>query len=103
MRCYLKFVLGYICDATRIFGVQKWREAGFEMLEKLAHSVDTGLSANSEAETYHQLAWLRSWLFWVDLRKMSKCDEQVLLTALFYALVLSVVPLFPAMYIDTLL
>lgn len=39
----------------------------------------------------------------VDLRKTSKCDEQVLLAALFYALVLRVVPLFLAMYIDSLL
>lgn len=38
----------------------------------------------------------------MDLRKANKGDEQVLLGALFYALVLSVVPLFPARYTESL-
>ncbi|CZR69269.1 uncharacterized protein PAC_19169 [Phialocephala subalpina] len=102
IRTRVKLVLDSIFSASCIFGLQKWREAEFEALEKLANSVDAALAAESDDDTYHQLAWLRSWLFWMDLRKANTCDEQVLLGALFYALVLTVVPLFPARYAESL-
>ncbi|KAE8454180.1 hypothetical protein EG329_005105 [Mollisiaceae sp. DMI_Dod_QoI] len=89
MRSHVHLVLDCILGASRIFGLQKWRQTGFEDLEKLTKSVDAALAAESDAATYHQLAWLRSWLFWMDLRKSNIGDDQMLLGALFYALVLT--------------
>lgn len=60
------------------------------------------MSEVDEVEQYHQLAGLRSWLFWTDMRKTDDAVEQILLTAHFYGLVLAVMPVFPARYKETL-
>lgn len=85
-----------------VIGQAQWRSIGFSDLEQLAWSVDTALSLYSESEAYHKLAWLRSWMFWIELRQPNEGDEQKALTFYFYALVLSIVPLFPARYSESL-
>ncbi|TVY68745.1 hypothetical protein LSUE1_G009769 [Lachnellula suecica] len=84
-------------------GLQSWRSIGFEDLEQLARIVDATLSLESESEVFHKLAWLRSWMFWIELRRPNESDEQQVLTCYFYALVLAVVPLFPAKYSESLM
>lgn len=85
-----------------IVGHSKWRSIGFADLEQLAWSVDSAISLESESEAYHKLAWLRSWLFWIELRKPNQGDEQHILACYFYALILSVVSFFPAQYSESL-
>lgn len=88
---------------SSLIGLPKWRAVGFEELEKLVQSVSDALCETDEVEQYHQLAWLRSWLFWIDLRKTNNSPEQLLLTATFYGLVLAVLPLFPERYLQSLI
>jgi len=83
-------------------GPSRWRSIGFSDLEQLAWSVDSALSLNSESEIFHKLAWLRSWMFWIELRQPTESDEQKALTSYFYALVMSIVPLFPARFSESL-
>lgn len=91
-----------ILNTSSLIGLPKWRAAGFEELEKLCQSVSDALCQTDEMEQYHQLAWLRSWLFWTDLRKVDNAMEQILLTAHFYGVVLAVLPLFPPRYLEPL-
>ena len=92
-----------MCNILQLLGLEKWKEVGFADLEKLAFSVEAALDEESDTVAYHRLAWLRTWMFWVDLRRTTSGDEQVSLSAHFYALVLVVVPLFPAKYSDGLI
>jgi hypothetical protein len=80
----------------------KWRETGFAALEILARTIDAALYLEDEIEVYHQLAWLRSWMFWIDLRQTNGGIEEHLLTGHFYALLLAVVPIFPVRYQESL-
>jgi len=98
MRSLVKEVIKCIADATSVLGLQKWRATGFEALKRLAQVTEDALSVASEIEQYHQLACLRSWMFWVDLRRNNGEEEEKLLAALFYALVFAIVPLFPARF-----
>jgi len=91
-----------IVDMKGIIGIVKWRGVGFEALEKLARTIDRALSLENEIETYHQLAWLRSWMFWIDLRQTDGGKEEHMLNFHFYALLLAVVPIFPARYQESL-
>ena len=52
----------------------------------------------TEDDIFHSLSCLRSWLFWIDLRRDNFGDDQLALTAVLYALVLSVLPFFPSKY-----
>jgi hypothetical protein len=90
-------------NVNTAIGIQKWRTSGFEALERLACTVHAALSLTNEIEAYHQLAWLRSWMFWIDLRRTDGGDEQLALGGHFYALVLAVVPLFPTRYSEPLI
>jgi hypothetical protein len=98
----IKEITESICNILQFLGPEKWREVGFADLEKLAFSVEVALNEESDTAAYHRLAWLRTWMFWVDLRRATTGDEQVSLSAHFYALVLVVVPLFPAKYSEGL-
>ncbi|KAG4442405.1 hypothetical protein IFR05_002107 [Cadophora sp. M221] len=95
-------LIHFILNTSNLIGLPKWRAAGFEELEKLACSVSDAMSEMNEAEQYHQLAGLRSWMFWTDMRKTDDSMEHILLTAHFYGLLLAVMPVFPARYIETL-
>lgn len=75
-----------------------WTPTGFEALTDLTALVEDAIRLPTEDEIFHGLAWLRSWLFWVDLRRDNVGDDQLALTAIFYALVLAVLPLFPPKY-----
>lgn len=94
----VKHVIECIADATSVLGLPKWRATGFEALKRLAQITEDTLSVPSEVEQYHQLACLRSWMFWVDLRRNNGEEEERVLAALFYALVFAIVPLFPARF-----
>jgi len=83
-------------------GQPSWRSIGFSDLVQLAWAVESALSLESEPETFHKLAGLRSWMLWIELGRPNEGDEQQALTCYFYALVLSVVPLFPARYSKSL-
>jgi hypothetical protein len=83
-------------------GSAKWRGTGFAALETLARTIDAALCLEDEIEAYHQLAWLRSWMFWIDLRQTNGGTEEHILTGHFYALLLAVVPIFPARYQQSL-
>jgi hypothetical protein len=95
-------IIKSILDAKEVIGSVKWRGAGFAALETLARTIAFAISLKDEIETYHQLAWLRSWMFWFDLRQTSDGDEENILTGHFYALLLAVVPIFPARYQESL-
>jgi hypothetical protein len=71
----------------------------FAALETLPRSVDTAVSLEDEIETFHQVAWLRSW---IDLRQTDDSKEEHMLKFHFYALLLAVVPIFPARYQESL-
>ena len=98
MRQQVAAVLESIDNTKKIIGLSEWRAVGLEELGKLGKTIDNALSMTSEAERYHQLAWLRSWMFWIDLRKENAGKEQIFLSAHFYALLLAIVPIFPARY-----
>ncbi len=102
MKQYVAEVSELILTTSSLIGLAKWRAAGFEELGILAQSVAGALCETDDVEQYHQLAWLHSWLFWIDLRKTNDAPEQLLLTAFFYGLVLAVLPLFPARYLQVL-
>ena len=89
-------------DVASILGLPKWRQVGFDDLEKLAQSVSAALCESDETEQYHKLSGFRSWLFWTDLRRTDDSVERALLTAHFYGLVLAVLPVLPARYLETL-
>jgi hypothetical protein len=103
MKHRVKEITESMCNILQLLGLEKWKEIGFADLEKLAFSVEAALDEESDTTAYHRLAWLRTWMFWVDLRRTTSGDEQVSLSAHFYALVLVVVPLFPAKYSEGLL
>ncbi|KAE9364810.1 hypothetical protein N431DRAFT_111360 [Stipitochalara longipes BDJ] len=103
MKHRVKEITESICNILQLLGLEKWKAIGFADLEKLAFSVEAALDEDSDAAAYHRLAWLRTWMFWIDLRRTTSGDEQVALSAHFYALVLVVVPLFPAKYFEGLI
>ena len=90
-------------NILELIGLEKWRGNGFTELEKLIVSVEAAVSEESDMVTYHRLAWLRTWLFWIDLRRTTTGDEQMALSAHFYSLVLVIVPLFPVKYSEGLI
>jgi hypothetical protein len=92
-----------ILNILAVLGLERWNEIGFAELEKLVFSVEAAISEDSDIVAYHRLAWLRTWMFWIDLRRISSGDEQMALSAHFYALVLVAVPLFPAKYSESLI
>ncbi|KAG0649481.1 hypothetical protein D0Z07_4504 [Hyphodiscus hymeniophilus] len=102
MRRRVTSITDSILDARGIIGTVKWQASGFAALETLARTVDFALSLEDEIETYHQLAWLRSWMFWIDLRQTDDSKQEHMLNVHFYALLLAVVPLFPARYQESL-
>ncbi|KAH7412880.1 hypothetical protein BKA64DRAFT_718861 [Cadophora sp. MPI-SDFR-AT-0126] len=102
MREHIAEVNTSLLDIASLIGLPKWRQIGFDDLEKLAHSVSAALCEGDETEQYHKLSGFRSWLFWTDMRKTDDSVEQVLLTAHFYGLVLAVLPVLPARYLETL-
>ena len=55
-----------------------------------------------ETDRYHELACLRSWLFWVELRRAESGTEESAVTGLFYALFLAIVLMFPPRYVASL-
>ena len=83
---------------TRKHHIARSTPTGFKALADLTTSVEDAICMSSEDEIFHGLSWLRSWLFWIDLRQDNVGDDQLALTAIFYALVLSVLPLFPSKY-----
>lgn len=83
---------------TRKHHISRSTPTGFKALADLTTSVENAICMPTEDEIFHGLAWLRSLLFWIDLRMDNVGDDQLALTATFYALVLSVLPLFPAKY-----
>lgn len=74
---------------------ETWRAIGFQDLEQLAHTVLEAISM-SESEIFGKLAWLRSWMFWIELRRTDGEDEQLALNCHFYALAAAAVPFYPA-------
>jgi hypothetical protein len=103
MKHRVKEITDSILNILQLLGLEKWKEIGFADLEKLAFSVEAALDEESDIAAYHRLAWLRTWMFWVDLRRTTSGDEQMALSAHFYALVLVVVPLFPVKYSEGLI
>ena len=103
MRSRIKEITNSILNILQLIGLEKWRENGFTDLEKLIFSVEAAVSEESDIVAYHRLAWLRTWLFWVDLRRTTTGDEQMALSAHFYSLVLVIVPLFPVKYSEGLI
>ncbi|KAK0121863.1 hypothetical protein ONS95_010142 [Cadophora gregata] len=91
-----------IFDIADLIGLPNWRLVGFEDLEKLVESVSATLCETDDTEQYHKLSGFRSWLFWIDMRRTDDSMEQVLLTAHFYGLVLAVLPVLPARYLEVL-
>ncbi|KAH7348552.1 hypothetical protein BKA65DRAFT_262214 [Rhexocercosporidium sp. MPI-PUGE-AT-0058] len=102
MKSNIVDLIHFIVSTTNFIGLPKWRAAGFEELEKLACSASDAMSEVDEIERYHLLSGLRSWLFWTDMRKTNGSAEQTVLTAHFYGLVLAVMPVFPARYVEIL-
>jgi hypothetical protein len=98
----IKSIIDSIVGVKDTIGSTKWCGAGFGALEKLARTIDSALCLEDEIERYHQLSWLRSWMFWVDLRQTNEGKEEHTLTGHFYALLLAVVPIFPARYQESL-
>ncbi|KAH8594301.1 hypothetical protein B0O99DRAFT_687940 [Bisporella sp. PMI_857] len=94
-------VLDSIAYSKNVIGIAKWRAAGFEDLGRLAQVVRDAIFLG-ESDRYHQLAWLRSWMFWVDLRQLKGLNEEHIMSALFYALLLAIVPVFPTRYLASL-
>jgi hypothetical protein len=95
-------IIESIVDAKDVIGSARWEGAGFAALETLARTIDGALCLEDDVETYHQLAWLRSWMFWIDLRQTSDGAEEHILTGHFYALLLAIVPIFPTRYRESL-
>lgn len=56
-------------------GQSSWRSIGFSDLVQLAWSVDSALSLESESDTFHRLAGLRFWMFWIELGRPNEGDE----------------------------
>lgn len=102
MKKRVRSITTSITDAKGVIDTVKWHGAGFAALEKLGRTIETALSLEDEIETYHQLAWLRSWMFWIDLRQTDDSKEEHMLDFHFYALLLAVVPIFPARYRESL-
>ncbi|KUJ06761.1 uncharacterized protein LY89DRAFT_790157 [Mollisia scopiformis] len=102
MRQGVSTIMNSISNAKSVIGLAKWHSTGFGCLETLARSINSAVSLENEVEAYHQLAWLRSWMFWIDLRQFDDSKEEHMLTAHFYGLLLAVVPIFPARYQQSL-
>ena len=102
MKQRVKSAVESIVKTKSVIGEAKWQGAGFAALETLAHTIDTALCLENEFEAYHQLAWLRSWMFWIDLRRTSSGPEEHMLSGHFYELLLAVLPIFPARYQESL-
>lgn len=94
-------VLNIIQTMAPLLGPEKWQTLGFDDLEQLALTLAEATRLKSDSESYHKLAWLRSWMFCIETT-VTKGDEQLALSCLFYALVSATVPLFPARYSNTL-
>lgn len=84
-------------------GETTWCNTGLNDISRLAKSVKTALFCGSDAERYHELTWLRSWLFWFELRHTGYGEDWRTLTAWFYELLLVAVPMFPLSYQASLL
>jgi hypothetical protein len=72
-------VLNSIGEAQESIGSAKWQSIGFASLETLARSINCAILLDDEIEAYHQLAWLRSWMFWIDLRQTDDSKEEHML------------------------
>jgi hypothetical protein len=103
MKRLVKGITDSILNILQVLGLEKWKEIGFADLKRLAFSVEAAISEDLDTAAYHRLSWLRTWMFWIDLRRTTRSDEQVALTAHFYALVLVMVPLFPGKYSEGLI
>lgn len=90
-------VIDAVVKARNVVGRAKWRTMGFEDLGTLARVVEESLLV-TESERYHRLSWLRTWMFWLDLRQFMYGAEEHVLSGLFYVLLLAIVPLFPVKY-----
>jgi hypothetical protein len=95
-------VIHSIQEAANIMAPEIWRAIGFEDLEQLAYTVLDAIPIESTSESYDKLAWLRSWMFWVELRITNGENEQLALSCHFYALLAAAVPLFPRRYRESL-
>lgn len=102
MKQRVKSIIDSIVSVKDTIGSTKWCGAGFGALEKLARTIDAALCLEEKIEAYHQLAWLRSWMFWIDLRQTNEGKEEHILTGHFYALLQAVVPIFLARYQESL-
>ncbi|KAG9231477.1 hypothetical protein BJ875DRAFT_469445 [Amylocarpus encephaloides] len=92
-------VLTFIQATAAILSPEQYRTAGFGDLEQLALTVREVISLTSSGgEIFHRLAWLRSWMFWIELRKPNDKVEGQVLACYFYALVAAIVPLYPSRY-----
>lgn len=94
-------ILNSIRATALLLGPEKWQTLEFWDLEQLALTVAEAIRLESDSESYHKLAWLRSWMFWIESRD-NKDEEQLVLSCLFYALISATAPLFPARYSNTL-
>jgi hypothetical protein len=95
-------VINSIRAAARFMAPEVGCAIGFQDLEQLARTVLESMSMDSESESYDKLAWLRSWMFWIELRRTNGENEQLVLNCHFYALVAAVVALYPARYWNSL-
>lgn len=97
----IQAVCDSITNAQNVIGMDKWKAGDFPFLKNLTQQVQEALNLN-EYESYHRLACLRSWLFWVELRGANNGLEDVVVTGLFYALVLAILPIFPPRYMQSI-
>jgi hypothetical protein len=95
-------VIHSIQEAASVMAPETWRAIGFKDLEQLGYIVLDAISAQSVSVSYDKLAWLRSWMFWIELRRTNGENEQLALSCYFYALVAAAVPLFPRRYQNSL-
>jgi hypothetical protein len=96
-------IIESIQAATNVMAPEIWSAIGFQDLEQLAYTVLEATPLETESATYDKLAWLRSWMFWIELRRTNGENEQRALNCHFYALLAAVVPMFPARYQNSLL
>jgi hypothetical protein len=96
--CRTESVIKSVTDAKNAIGEDLWQAGDMPYLRDLAKLVRDAICL-SDYDRYHQLACFRSWLFWVELRAARNGLEDVVVTGLFYALLLAVVPIFPSRYI----
>jgi hypothetical protein len=75
MKLLVKGITESILNILQVLGLEKWKESGFADLERLAFSVEAAISEDLDTAAYHRLAWLRTWMFWVDLRRTTRGDK----------------------------